>query len=99
MKKGKIKFLTLNEFASSVGLNHLEKELVRQKNRIIDYLKKVRLQKQLSQVVLAHKVGTKQPAIARMEAGQVGEVSFDFLIRVAVALNISLELVPIKRAA
>ena len=99
MKKGKIKFLTLNEFASSVGLNHLEKELVRQKNRIIDYLKKVRLHKQLSQVVLAHKVGTKQPAIARMEAGQVGEVSFDFLIRVAVALNISLELVPIKRAA
>ncbi len=99
MKKGRIKFLNLGEFGSAMGLNGLEKELVRQKNRIIDYLKEIRIQKKISQAVLAHQVGTKQPSIARMEAGQVGEVSFDFLIRVAVALGVSLELVPTKKAA
>ena len=73
--------------------------MIRQKNRIIEDLKKVRLKKRLSQTALAKKLGTKQPAIARMEAGYVGEVSFDFLIRVALCLGVPLKVTPTKKAA
>ena len=97
-KKRKI-FLTLSEFGSAIGLSQLEKELIHQKNRMIDHLKDVRAQRGFTQTELARKVGTKQPAIARMEAGQVGDVSFDFLVRVALALGISLEISSGKKAA
>jgi len=97
-KRGKI-FLSLEEFGSAIGLNQLEKTLVRQKNIMIDYLKEARTKRGLTQVELARKVGTVQPAIARMEAGQVGDVSFDFLIRVALALGISLEIGTSQKAA
>lgn len=97
-KRGKI-FLSLGEFGSAIGLSQLEKELIHQKNRMIDYLKVARSARGLTQAELARKVGTLQPAIARMEAGQVGDVSFDFLIRVALALGISLEVSSHKKAA
>lgn len=58
-----------------------------------------RLKLKLSQTVLAKRLGTKQPAIARMEAGHVGDISFDFLVRVALALGVGLELSPRKKAA
>lgn len=99
MKKTKKKPLTLDEFGTAVGLSGLDKEIVRQKNRMIASLKAARLKKRVSQDLLARKLGTKQPAIARMEAGYVGEVSFDFLIRVALALGVSLEVIPSKKAA
>jgi len=66
---------------------------------MIDHLKEIRMKRGLTQAALARKVGTMQPAIARMEAGQVGEVGFDFLIRVAVALGISLEIGSPQKAA
>lgn len=97
-KKSKI-FLTLEEFGAEIGLNQFEKALIHQKNRLIDHLKEIRVQRGLTQSELARKVRTMQPAIARMEAGQVGEVSFDFLIRVALALGISLEISSSKKAA
>src|SRR5262245_47199642 len=99
MKKRSKMFLNLNEFGSAIGLNQLEKELIHQKNRMIDHLKDIRAKRGLTQAELARKVGTHQPAIARMEAGQVGDVSFDFLIRVALALGISLEVSSDKKAA
>lgn len=98
MKKTK-KYLDLEEFGTSIGLTKEDKEVIRQKNRIIDVLKKTRLKKNWSQGDLARRMGTKQPAIARMEAGQVGDVSFDFLIRVALVLGIRLELIPSREAA
>ncbi len=97
-KKGKI-FLNLEEFGTAIGLSQLEKRLVQQKNVMIDYLKEGRVKRGLTQAELARKVGTMQPAIARMEAGQVGDVSFDFLIRVALALGITLEIGPSQKAA
>jgi len=99
MKKREKIFLNLSEFGSAIGLNQLEKELIHQKNLMIDHLKEIRAKKGLTQAELARKAGTLQPAIARMEAGQVGEVSFDFLIRVAIALGISLEVSSPKKAA
>ena len=92
-------YMTMDEFGSSIGLSKLDKEVIRQKNLIIDCLKAARRKKRVSQVALARQLGTKQPAIARMEAGYAGEVSFDFLIRVALALGVSLEVIPSKRAA
>ncbi|MBI1909415.1 MAG: helix-turn-helix transcriptional regulator [Deltaproteobacteria bacterium] len=98
MKK-KRRFLSLDEFGNAIGLSALDKAVVRQKNRMIDCLKVARLRKGLSQGELARRLGTKQPAIARMEAGCVGEVSFDFLIRVALALGVPLEVVSTRKAA
>jgi len=98
MKKKKF-YLNVGKFGAAIGLSALDKEIIRQKNRMIDHLKEVRLKNEISQAELAKKLGTKQPAIGRMEAGYVGEVSFDFLIRVALALGVSLEIVPSKKAA
>jgi len=98
MKK-KIASLNLDEFGRAIGLSALDKEIIKQKNRIIDDLKEARLKKGVSQEELARRLGTKQPAIARMEAGYVGEVSFDFLIRAALALNEPVEIIPSKKAA
>jgi len=92
-------YMNLDDFGSAVGLGKMDKEVIRQKNLIIDCLKAARQKKRISQVALAKMLGTKQPAIARMEAGYAGEVSFDFLIRVALALGVSLEVVPTKHAA
>jgi DNA-binding XRE family transcriptional regulator len=98
--KRKLKLhLKLEEFGSAIGLTQLDKALIRQKNLVIDHLKSIRLALGLTQAELARKVGTHQPAIARMEAGQVGEVSFDFLIRVALAMGSSLEVIAPKKAA
>lgn len=98
MKKKKI-YYNKEEFGSAIGLSALDKEIIRQKNLTINYLKEARTKKGISQEELAKILGTKQPAIARMEAGYVGEVSFDFLIRVAIALKVSLEITPLKKAA
>lgn len=99
MKRKQSSPLSLEAFGAAIGLGQLEREMVRQKNRLIDQLKEARLKARLSQAELARRAGTKQPAIARMEGGQVGEVSFDFLIRIGMVLGISLELIPAKKAA
>lgn len=98
MKKKKA-YYSRDEFGAAIGLSALDKEVIRQKNRSIDYLKEARIKKGISQDELAKRLGTKQPAIARMEAGYVGDVSFDFLIRVAIALRVPLEITPVKKAA
>lgn len=99
MKAKQRKTLSLEEFGSAIGLSKVDKEIVRQKNRVIDVLKAARMRLKLSQANLAKRVGTKQPAIARMEAGHVGDVSFDFLVRVALALGVELHLGAGKKAA
>ena len=97
--KRRRKYLNLEEFGAAIGLGRLDREIVRQKNRVIDYLKAARLKKGVSQAELAKKLGTKQPAIARMEAGYVGKISFDFLVRVALALGVPMEVTPARKAA
>ena len=100
MKKTEGKrFKTASEFGRSLGLSELDMELIRQKKRLIEKLHKARIQKRLTQAQLAILVASKQPAIARMESGQVSEVSMDFLLRVALALNVSVTIRSIARAA
>jgi DNA-binding Xre family transcriptional regulator len=96
--KGK-RFKTVSEFGQSLGLSELDMELIRQKKKLIEKLRKVRLNKRFSQTQLAALVGSKQPAIARMESGQVSEISMDFLLRVALALNVRVTIRRYKDAA
>ena len=93
------RFKTVSEFGHALGLSDLDMELVRQKKRVIEKLRKARIKKKISQVQLATMVASKQPAIARMESGQVSEVSMDFLLRVALALNVPVTIRPYEDAA
>ncbi len=47
----------------------------------------LRKEKNITQKELAEKIGTSQPAIARLESGSYNKVSLSFLRRVATALD------------
>lgn len=83
------KYKSIDEFGKSLGLSSLDMELIRHKKKIIEKLRKARIQKGMSQAQLADLVSSKQPAIARMESGQVSEVSLDFLCKVALTLEVT----------
>jgi len=89
MKNQTVRFKNAAEFGKSLGLSEIEMELIRQKKKLIEMLKATRTKKKFSQAHLANLVGSKQPAIARMESGLVSEVSLDFLTKVAIALDVS----------
>ena len=95
MKKKNIEtFKDASEFGKSLGLSDLEMELIRQKKKIIEKLRKAREKQGLSQAALAKLVESKQPAIARMESGQVSQVSLDFLCKVALVLEVPFTIKP-----
>jgi len=96
MKEKTTRYKSINDFGKALGLSAIEMELIRQKKKLIEKLKTTRLKKQISQAQLAKMVGSKQPAIARMESGLVSEVSLDFLAKIALALEVVLT---IKHAA
>lgn len=89
MKDANKKFKSAKELGKFLGLSDLDMELVQQKKKLIEKLKKARNDQEISQAELAKMVKTKQPAIARMESGLVSEVSFDFLAKVALVLGVS----------
>lgn len=90
MSKDQERFKNSKDFGRSLGLSEIEMELILQKKKLIEKLKKNRLKKELTQSELAELVGSKQPAIARMESGQISEVSMDFLCKVAFVLGVSI---------
>lgn len=99
MKARMERFKSAKAFGASLGLSDVEMELIRQKKRIIEKLKATRLKKGISQAKLAALVGSKQPAIARMESGQVSEVSMDFLVKAALVLEVSVTIRAQEEAA
>lgn len=99
MKTKVTRYKTAKEFGASIGLSDLEMELILQKKRLIEKLRATRIRKAVSQAKLAELVGSKQPAIARMESGQVSEVSMDFLVKVALALGVSVSIRSANEAA
>lgn len=99
MKTKTKRYINAKKFGASLGLNELDMELIHHKKRIIAKLKKARLKRGLSQASLAETVSSKQPAIARMESGQVSEVSMDFLLKVAIALEVTVSIRPFEEAA
>lgn len=85
-------YKSAKEFAKDFGLSDVEIALVKEKKKLIDKLIAKRDKLKLSQAAVAKMIGSKQPAIARMESGQVSEVSMDFLVKVAMALNVSISI-------
>lgn len=100
MTKAKVeRFKSASDFGRALGLSDLEMELIRQKKRLIEKLKEARIKRGMSQAALAEMVGSKQPAIARMESGQISEVSMDFLTKVALVLEVSITIRPVGKTA
>lgn len=63
------------------------------KYRLIEALIRHRKEKRLSQKALAEIIGTKQPAISRLESGE-GNVTIDTLLKVTEVLDIRVNLTP-----
>ena len=99
MKSKTERYKSAKDFGRALGLSDIEMALIRQKKKLILRLKNARMKKGFSQAEVAHLVGSKQPAIARMEAGQVSQVSMDFLLRAAMVLGLSVTIRPEKIAA
>jgi predicted XRE-type DNA-binding protein len=99
MKKNQERHKSIESFGAALGLSAVEMKLVREKKKLIQKLKESRIRKRLSQAEMAALVGTKQPAIARMEAGLVSQVSMDFLLKAALVLDLSVTIRPDKAAA
>ncbi len=95
MKAKTERFKSSKDFGAALGLSEIEMELIQQKKKLIERLKATRLTRGISQAKLAALVGSKQPAIARMESGQISEISMDFLLKVSLALEISVTIKPL----
>ena len=91
-------YKSAKDFATDYGLSDLEIALVREKKKLIEKLVAKRLRLKFSQAKVATLVGSKQPAIARMESGQVSEISMDFLFKVAMSLNVAISIKAAKVA-
>ncbi len=90
------KELTLRRFAESVGANVAE---VREKQRLIEMISKIRKRRELSQAGLAKKVGVSQARIAQIESGiGTAKISFDVLFNILVALGYDYRVVTRKAA-
>jgi DNA-binding XRE family transcriptional regulator len=93
------KYKTTRDFGLALGLTDLDMKLIQQKKKLIEKLRKARIRQHLSQAQLAALVSSKQPAIARMESGQVAEVSMDFLLKVTFVLKVPISIPSLKDAA
>ena len=93
-KKNVIIYKTAEEFAKDMGISEIEIALLREKKRIIKKLTAKRMEAGISQADVARAIGTKQPAIARMESGQISHISMDFLAKVAMVLDASFNVKP-----
>lgn len=94
-----IRYKNVDEFGESLGLSKVDMELIRYKKELIEKLKEKRKKLRMSQVELARQIGSQQPAIARMEAGLVGQVSLDFLAKVAMTLGVVISIRGLTKAA
>lgn len=85
------KELTLSELADSLGVSIAE---VREKQRLIDLIIKVRRDRHLSQAAIAKKLGISQSRIAQIESGVgTSSMSFDVLLSILVTLGYDFKVV------
>lgn len=79
------KEMTIEQLAKSLGANLSE---VREKQRLIDMIIKVRKTKKISQAALAKKVGVSQARIAQIESGVgTAKITFDIIFNILTALG------------
>ncbi len=79
------KEMSVEQVAKSLGANVTE---VREKQRLITMIVKVRKAKKMSQAVLAKKLGVSQARVAQIESGVgTAKISFDVIFSILTALG------------
>ena len=79
------KELSVEQLAKSLGANVTE---VKEKQRLINMIVKIRKGKKMSQATLAKKLGVSQARIAQAESGLgTGKISFDVIFNILNALG------------
>jgi transcriptional regulator with XRE-family HTH domain len=79
------KEMSVEQLAKSLGANVTE---VREKQRLITMIVKVRKAKKMSQAVLAKKLGVSQARVAQIESGVgTAKISFDVIFSILTALG------------
>lgn len=90
------KEMTVEELAKSLGANITE---VREKQKLISMIIKIRKAKKLSQVALAKKLEVSQARVAQIESGiGTAQVTFDVLFNILVALGYDYRVVTTRAA-
>lgn len=90
------KEISIEKLAKSLGANVTE---IREKQRLVGLIVKVRKAKKLSQAALAKKLGISQARIAQIESGVgTAKVTFDVLFNMLVALGYDYRVVTKKAA-
>jgi len=79
------KEMSVEELAKSLGANVTE---IREKQKLIAMIVKIRKSKKLSQAALAKKLQISQARVAQIESGiSTGQITFDVLFNILVALG------------
>jgi DNA-binding XRE family transcriptional regulator len=90
------KEMTIDQLAKSLGANIAE---VREKQRLIGMIVKIRKAKRMSQAVLAKKLGVSQARVAQIENGVgTSKVSFDVIFSILTTLGYDYRVVTRKAA-
>lgn len=90
------KEVNIKELADSLGSNITE---VREKQKLIAMIVKIRKAKKLSQAALAKKLEVSQARVAQIESGiGTAQVTFDVLFNILVALGYDYRVVTTKAA-
>ena len=90
------KEVSLDKIAKSLGADLAE---VREKQRLMEMIVKVRKTRRLSQASLAKKMGVSQSRIAQIESGiGTSNVTFDVLFHILTALGYDYKVVTKKAA-
>lgn len=90
------KEMTLEELAESLGANLTE---VREKQKLISMITKIRKSKKLSQAMLAKKLEISQARVAQIESGiGTAQVTFDILFNILIALGYDYRVITTKAA-
>ncbi len=90
------KEIDLEELAESLGTNITE---VKEKQKLISMITKIRKAKKLSQAALARKLGISQARVAQIESGiGTAQVTFDILFNILIALGYDYRVIAKKAA-
>ena len=90
------KEMSVEELAKSLGANINE---IREKQKLIAMIIKIRKAKKLSQAALAKKLELSQARIAQIESGiGTAQITFDILFNILVALGYDYRVVTTKAA-
>ncbi len=90
------KEMTVEELAKSLGTNIIE---VKEKQKLIAMIVKIRKAKKMSQAVLAKKLNISQARVAQIESGiGTAQITFDILFKILVTLGYDYRVVTKKAA-